>query len=139
MDIWHSSPRCPQCGNIFSGANKLVNYATAVTAAAVTGTVAAGTIASLETVQVAVGYGETSGGSPLIHTAVGANGEWMSAWGEFGNMTMDFGSETWVQLHSWFQFSVPVLNSQAVLNTAGATVSTCVSGVCQAIWNGWVH
>jgi len=98
-----------------------------------------GALASLDTATVAVGYGE-SAGSPLIHAAVGADGEWISAWGGFGNMTMEVeGSAAWVRAYSWFQFSVPVLNTEAVLGTAGATVSTCLSGVCQAIWNGWFH
>jgi hypothetical protein len=113
--------------------------ATAYTVAGVASVATVGTVASLSTAQVVVGYGE-SAGSPLIHAAIGVDGEWISAWGEFGNMTMMLeGTAAWVRAYSWLQFSVPVLSPQAVLGTAGATVSTCISGVCQAVWNGWVH
>jgi hypothetical protein len=94
-------------------------------------------LASLDSATVVVGYGE-SAGSPLFHMAVGADGEWIGAEGAFGDMEM-MNQASWVRGFSWFQFSVPVLSSEAVMGTAGTTVATCVSGVCQAIWNGWVH
>jgi hypothetical protein len=93
-------------------------------------------LASLDTVTVAVGEGE-SAGIPLFHTAVEADGQWISAWGKFGNMTMEGGSDVWAENYSWFRFSVPVLNPGAVAATSGTVVMTCVSGVCNAILNGW--
>jgi RHS repeat-associated protein len=122
----------PESMAILNSASDWVTAATIYEAVGVSSAIGAGLVASLETVDVAVGAG-----SP-IHVAVGSGGEWISGMGEFGNMEM-MSSNAWVRGFSWFQFSVPVVNSEAVMATEGATVSTCVSGACQAIWNGWVH
>jgi len=90
-------------------------------------------VASLDAVTVAVGEG-----SPF-HVAVGASGTWIHATGDFFGMTVTSdGAAAWVRGFAWFEFNIPVLSPEAVLATAGAAASTCVTGACSAILNGWL-
>jgi len=89
-------------------------------------------VASLDTVTVAVGEG-----SPF-RVAVGASGTWIHATGDFFGMTVTSDGAAWVRGFAWFEFNIPVLSPEAVLATAGAAASTCVTGACSAILNGWL-
>ena len=92
-------------------------------------------LAELDSVTVVVGEGEP------LHVAFGVDGEWLHATGNrFFNMVISSNrAGAWVRGMGVFRFSVPVLNPSAVLGTAGAAASSCVTGACYAIWRGWVQ
>jgi len=91
-------------------------------------------LSSLESVDIAIGAGEP------FHVAFGVDGTWLHATGDLFDMEITGDqAAAWVRGFSSFQFSVPVLNSQAVLATAGTAASTCVTGACYAVLQGWIH
>jgi hypothetical protein len=133
MDIWH----CAGCGRIWNSAYSWGEAAFIGTGAVVAGVPAAGellgSLSTLPQMQIAVGAG-----SPF-HTAYGVNDVWLNATGDFLNMTITDGASyaRYVQMYGGLQFSVPVLYSEAVVGTAGATASTCLTGACSAFLKGW--
>jgi hypothetical protein len=77
-------------------------------------------------------------GSPF-HVAYDTEGAWLHATGEeLGNLAVTSdGAAAYARAYSWFRVSVPVLNPEAVLSTAGTAARSCVTAACSAFIAGW--
>ena len=120
---------------IWRAAANTMNKATKYYAYAFMGVAGLSTASSMSTMEVAVGEG-----SPF-HVAFGADGVWLHA-AEDGLGGLEITTQqaaAFARGYSWIQFSVPVLNTAAVLGTAGQAASSCVSAACYAFIQGWIH
>src|SRR6185437_14934043 len=114
IDIWKGQQK------LWSNTATAGNVLATATAALVVAPIAIDTVASLPTMEIAVGPGQP------FHVAFGANSTWLHATGDFFDMTIGSERAAAFARMAWFKFSVPILSPQAVLGTAGATASTCV-------------
>jgi hypothetical protein len=94
----------------------------------------AATVSTLPSIDIAVGFADGS-----LHFAFGADGAWVHA-------VSDTVGEMFVTSHraaafaeGAFQFSLPVLNSSAVIPAAGAAAYNCFTAVCSGLVNGWIQ
>ncbi len=90
-------------------------------------------IAALPTMRIAIGAGEP------FHVAYGIGDTWLNAVGSrFGAMRVSqaFAQET--ASSAWVKFSVPILNTAAVLATEGRAAWTCVTAAVCAVAKGWI-
>ena len=125
IDIWKGQQK------LWSNTATAGNVLATATAALVVAPIAIDTVASLPTMEIAVGPGQP------FHVAFGANSTWLHATGDFFDMTIGSERAAAFARMAWFKFSVPILSPQAVLGTAGATASTCVTGACYSFLKGW--
>jgi hypothetical protein len=82
--------------------------------------------------QVAVGAAEGN-----LHFAFGVNGTWMHAVSDTigGFFMTTHGAAAFAE--GAFQFSLPILDTTAVLPEAGAAASNCFAAVCSGFASGW--
>jgi hypothetical protein len=99
-----------------------------------------GSFAALDSVTVVVGSG-----SPF-HVAFGIEGDaaagvessFLHANGsQFFNFTIRSAAGFMRSGAEWFRFGLPVLSTDAVMATEGEAASSCVTGACFAIFQGW--
>jgi RHS repeat-associated protein len=122
----------PQVVNLAQGP---MNFLTVMAGAETLGMGGVAGLTSLEPAQIAIG---SYAGN--LHFAAGVGGQWIHGLAGGGLVWM---TSTWADefIEEDGPLIIPILvrNGSAVLNTAGTQVRNCFTGMCGAVWNGWIH